>query len=191
MRKIESEMIAFLDNKLKDHGAAQIAIENKDPRKLFIYAAQVCAGIREVGGNNQGRMVRLIQETVGRAEGEPWCMSFVQTCLAYAETKLEVVSPIPSTEHCMTAWHETPKMMRVRTIPLPGAIVIWKRGSGPAGHTGILTEYRRTTFEAVEGNTESGIAGGKVERDGGGIYVTSRSTKGNGNMTVVGYLKPF
>lgn len=191
MRKIEPEMFQFFEDKLKSHGAAQIAIAEKNARNLFIYAAEVCVGIREHGGNNQGRMVRLIQETVGRAEGEAWCMSFVMTCLAYVEQKLGVISPVVPSEHCMTVWNQTPKTMRVKTSPKAGAIVIWRRGEGPAGHTGILTEWKRTTFEAVEGNTESGNAGGVVERDGGGVYQTERNRSGTGSMKVIGFLKPF
>ena len=190
MRKLEPEMFEFFEAKLKNHGAAQ---ETQDPRKLLVYAAETCVGIREVGGNNQGRMVRLIQETVGRAEGEAWCMSFVQTCIAYVETKLKITSPIPASEHCMTVWNSTPKYLRVKSVPLPGAIIIWRRGAGPAGHTGIMTEWHRTSssFEAIEGNTESGLAGGKVERDGGGVYLTERSRSGTSSMKIMGFIKPF
>jgi hypothetical protein len=44
---------------------------------------------------------------------------------------------------------------------------------------------------AVEGNTESGIVGSKVERDGGGVYLAHRSMAGAGAMRLVGLLKPF
>jgi hypothetical protein len=80
----------------------------------------------------------------------------------------------------------------VKTLPLPGAIVIWKHGNGPSGHTGaVITSPSGGKFEAIEGNTEAGLVGGKVERDGGGVYRTHRSTGKVGNMSVVGYLKPF
>ena len=38
-RKITKKMIDFIDNKIKNHGAAQLAIKNKDARNLFIHAA--------------------------------------------------------------------------------------------------------------------------------------------------------
>ena len=145
-----------------------------------------------MGGNNKGPMVSLIQKTVdGQATSEAWCMAFVETCLAYVEKKLGVVSPIYSSEHCLTVWAKTPKAQRVKLIPLPGAIIIWQHGTTESGHTGLVSEYRGKTMEAIEGNTEAGIVGGKVESDGGGVYITERNTTGTGKMKVVGYLKPF
>lgn len=188
-RTIESKMIAFLDAKLLSNGLAQDAIQNKRPRTLFACAMEACVGIREVGGNNEGPLVELIQETLGGADKEPWCMSLVQTCLAYAEVKTGILSPIFSSEHCLTVWKNTPIEQRVKKSPLRGAIVIWQHGRSSSGHTGIVLEYnyRPGRMSCIEGNTESGI----LNRDGGGVYRTERSTKANGSMKVVGFLKPF
>lgn len=192
MRKLEPKMAAWLDLKLASNGLAQDAIKTKDARTLFVCAAEACVGIREVGGNNEGPMVELIQETVGSADREPWCMSFVQTCLAYAELKTGVKSPIPAGEHCMSIWSSTPSTNRVIFSPKRGAIVIWKHGAGPSGHTGIFLERDNTNFYAIEGNTEAGLnPDGSIEREGGGVYKTKRNMVRNGNMSVVGFLKPF
>ena len=121
-------------------------------------------------------------------------MSFVQTGLAYVEKKLNVKSPIAVSEHVLTVWLTTPPKQRVTKVPARGAIVIWQHGNGPSGHTGVVLEYetRPGKMLCVEGNTESGInKNGDIERDGGGIYHTERSTKANGSMKVVGFLKPF
>lgn len=191
MRKIEKKMIEYIDKRLALNGAAQNAISKKDARSLFIYAAESLVGIREKGGNNKGPMVELIQETIGNASGEAWCMSFVQTCLAYAEVKTGVTSPIVASETCTHVWDTSPKKQRVKIAPLPGAIIIWQRKGSWQGHTGIVTEFKGKTFEAVEGNTESGVANGEVMRDGGGVYITERTLKGYGIMKLLGFLKPF
>lgn len=191
-RKITDKAFNHIDAKLKLNGAAQDAILRKDARSLLNYAAEACVGIREVGGNNKGPLVQEIQKTSnGSANSEAWCMAFVQTMIAYVERKLGVKSPIYNSEHCMTTWRNTPKAQRVKLVPLPGAIIIWKKGTSDSGHTGLVMEFAGKTFEAVEGNTESGVIGGKVERDGGGVYRTQRNSKGTGSMKVVGYLKPF
>ena len=191
-RKITTKAFDYIDSKLKANGAAQDAIARKDARSLLNYAAEACVGIREVGGNNKGPLVQEIQKTVdNKASSEAWCMAFVQTMLAYVEKKLGVKSPIFESEHCLTVWGKTSKVQRVKSIPLPGAIIIWQHGKTTNGHTGFVMEFAGKTFEAVEGNTESGIVGDKVVRDGGGVYRTIRSTKKNGDMTIVGYLKPF
>lgn len=190
--KLEQKMAAFLDQKLDSNGLFQHALESKDARAIFRLAAQACVGIREVGGNNRGPMVELIQETIGKAERESWCMSFVQTCLAYAEFKTGVASTIPVSEHCLTVWNQAPTSLIVQHLPLAGAIAIWRHGTSSSGHCGIVDSCDRNSFWAFEGNTEGGInPGGKVERDGGGVYHTHRSLQAAGEMHLMGFLKPF
>lgn len=191
MRNIEKKMIQYIDDKIALNGAAQYAIANKDARGVFAYAMEACVGIRETGGNNSGPMVELIQETVGGHSKEAWCMAFVQTCIAFAEVKTGIVSRLPATEHCLTCWRSSPQGSKVLYFPLKGAVIIWKHGSTDNGHTGMFIEGNHNIFSAVEGNTESGIVGGVVERDGGGVYMTNRSMKGNGDMKIMGFLKPF
>lgn len=190
-------MVLFLDKKLEGNGLAEQAIKDKNPRQLMIEAAKACVGIREKTNNNDGPMVELIQETIGLAGNEAWCMSFVQTMIAYAEFKTKVESPIHPSEHCLTVWGKTPKKQRVKTHPLPGAIAIWQHGKSSNGHTGVVLGADNKVFSAVEGNTTSGKAGDKIVRDGGGVYFTERSmqkfpevTQKTG-MILVGFLKPF
>lgn len=192
IRQIESKMVAFFDEKLKSNGLAQEAIRVKDARALMLEAAKVCVGIREKSGKNDGPMVELIQETVGSAGGEAWCMSFVQTCIAYAEKKTGKKSPLFVSEHCLTVWRQTPEDQRVKFSPLPGAIAIWRHGKTESGHTGFVLGADEKQFSAVEGNTTAGTTpNGKVIREGGGVYFTGRSRSGTGTMKVVGFLKPF
>lgn len=191
-RELELKMLEYLDDKLVTNGLYREAMKTKDARTLMRLAAQVCVGIKEVGGNNSGPMVELIQKTLGGANQEPWCMGLVQTCIAYAEMKTGKTSPIFATEHCMTCWRETPIYQRVRILPLAGAIAIWRHGTTDSGHTGIVESCDGANMFLYEGNTESGLnQKGAVIRDGGGIYHTYRSMNGSGNMHVMGYLKPF
>jgi len=193
MREINSKMIAFIDKKLALNGAAQEAILKKDARSLMVYAAEACVGIREEGGNNKGPLVQLIQDTVGGVGAEAWCMSFVQTCIAYAEVKTGVKSPLLDTEHCTTLWGKTKASQKVKVFPARGAVIIWQHGKGPSGHTGFFLECPKTgTMATIEGNTEAGLSkDGSVVREGGGVYKCSRSMKANGTMKVLGFIKPF
>lgn len=192
MRNIEKEMIAWLDAKLKTHGGAQEAIRTKNARLLFGYANDVCVGIREKGGNNKGPLVELMQETLGGADKEPWCMSAQQTLIAYCEVKCKVKSPIYASEHCLTVWNNTPKAQRVKNIPASNALIVWRHGTTQSGHTGCMREWQNKTMLTCEGNTEGGTSpNGEVVREGGGFYMLQRSVKGTGSMKVVGFLKPF
>lgn len=192
MRHIQPEMVQYLDEKLFDNGLAQKMIADKNARGLMVEAAKVCVGIREKTNRNDGPMVELIQRTIGKAEGESWCMSFVQTMAAYAEVKTGMKCQLFESEHCLTVWNNSPIIQRVKFLPLPGAVGIWRHGVSTDGHTCIVIATDGVTFHAVEGNTNAGTdMGGKVERDGGGVYFTIRSMSGNADMHIVGFLKPF
>jgi hypothetical protein len=193
MRHIEEKMIEFLDEALRKNGFAQIAIQMKNPRALLVEAAKVCVGVREKTGKNDGPLVELFQETIGKANGEAWCMSFVQTLIAYVEVKLNVTSPVFASEHCLTVWNKTPKSSRVVHYPNPGAIAIWRHGSTTNGHTGVVVKWgRESSFDAIEGNTTSGLnEKEEIVREGGGVYATKRAKKTVGSMQLVGFLKPF
>jgi len=192
IRDIKPKMVDYLSNKLRYNGYAQEAIKSKKPRVVCRLALESCVGIREVGGNNQGPMVELIQETLGGADKEPWCMSLIQTGIAYAEEMTGIASPVYVSEHCLTVWHKTNAIHRVKLIPAIGAICIWRHGTSDSGHTACtIGEVVSKMVDMVEGNTESGIAEGEVVRDGGGVYFTNRSIKASGNMKVVGFIKPF
>lgn len=192
MRKIEKKMIDFLEAKLASNGYYHEAVKNKNARLIFILAAQACVGIREIGGNNKGPIVELIQETIGGADKEPWCMSFVQTCLAFAEYKTGIASKVAPGELCSAVWNQTPKSMRVKKIPAAGAIAIWVYPPGTKGHTGVVIEYIGPKMATVEGNTEKGLnTKGQIEREGGGVYAPERSTKSTPKMKLLGFLKPF
>ena len=193
-RRIEPKLVDYIDKKLSQNGAAQEALKQKNARKVFVFAAEALLGIREATGRNDGKMVELIQETVGGHGQEPWCMSYVQSCLAYAELKCDVISPIVVSEHCWTVWAQTPKSQRVKTRPLRGAIVIWNYPPGTNGHTGIVDEYehKKGKMLTLEGNTVAGLRpDGTIEREGGGTYMAERSITGNSKMRVLGFLKPF
>lgn len=191
-RHIQQAMIDIINAKIRGNALAVGAINTNNPRLLFTEVAKSLYGIREKTNNNDGPIVELIQETIGDAENESWCMSFVQTCLAYVESVMGVTSPLFASEHCLTVWQNTPPEQRVKIKPLGGAIVIWQHGKTSDGHTGVVLDCDDKIFHTIEGNTTGGTdPNGAVVRDGGGTYFNARSLSGNGDMTVVGFLKPF
>lgn len=191
-RKLDEKLTAYIDNKLAKNGSAQLAIQNKDARSLLCFVAESLVGIREVGGNNRGPMVELIQKTAGGSRGDAWCMWFIQTLLGYVEKKLGIKSPIYVSGSCASVWANTAKAQRVKIAPLAGAIAYWRDEKTGLGHTGLFIEkLSASTILTIEGNTEAGIVGGSIERDGGGVYQCHRNAKRNGSKVLVGFLKPF
>jgi hypothetical protein len=97
----------------------------------------------------------------------------------------------------MTVWGKAPKHLRVKTLPLPGAIAIWRHGSSTSGHTGMVIGADNRIMQLVEGNTTSGKAGGAIVREGHGCYFTERAMQGfpniktSASMKLQGFLIPF
>lgn len=191
-RVIEKKIFNYIDGKLGDNPFAIKAIKDKNPRPIFIEAARSLYGIKETTGNNDGELVELLQETIGGHSNEAWCMGAVQTLLSYVETLLSINSPVYASEGCIDVWDNTPKKMRVKTIPLPGAIAIWQHGTTNKGHCGVVLGADNKTFFSIEGNTSAGSGpNGEIVREGGAMLYQTRSMKGQGSMKILGFLKPF
>jgi hypothetical protein len=183
----------FINLKLVDNSHAAQAYRDKDPRALFIEVCKTFWGVREETGNNDGVLIEAIQKTIGGSYNEPWCMALMQTCLAYVEKNLKVISPVESSEHCGQVWAKTNKRSRVRKYPAPGAIAIWNYQGTDKGHCGCVIDTQSSDFFiTIEGNTEGGIdPEGKIIREGGGVYFSHRSFDPKGSMKLLGFLKPF
>lgn len=197
MRKITNKLLKEIDKRLENNGLAQEFIKNKNARGLLVQAACSMVGIKELTGNNDGEWVSEIQKTVdGSADGEPWCMAFVQSMIAYVEFKTGIQSPLFATEHCLTLWNKTQDVYKVKNIPLSGAIVIWRHGDTLNGHTGIVLDCDGNEFSAVEGNASGYMVPvaseiENVNRNGNGVFYTRRSKFRSGDMKVLGFLRPF
>lgn len=193
MRKIQPELVSYIDKRISWEGLAQYHLQTKNARGLMVEAAKACVGIKELTGRNDGRLVELIQKTVdGKAKGEAWCMAQVQSMIAYAEFKTGVRSPLMATEHCLTLWNGTPIEQKVRISPLAGAIAIWRHGTTTNGHTEIVLDCDESVFNAVGANTSGVVDPSKpINREGNGVFYTKRSRFGEGDMKLLGFIKPF
>lgn len=149
--------------------------------------ATVHIGIKEVGGNNRGKMVEEFQKALdGKAVGEPWCACFVAYCVKQIEAQERVRSKLTLSEHCMTMWRSNPARQKAK--PFIGAIVIWRKKGSDSGHTGIVTSFNAQVFQTVEGNTSDGSG---LNRDGDGVYRRSRHLGGVPGFDTMGFLDPW
>jgi hypothetical protein len=194
---VKDDIERFLSTRLEElidiritnkHG---MTIFTRGPVEIMLAAADVLVGEKEdPPGSNRGPVISLIQDTVGGTEAYPWCMGFVQTCVAYAEKKSGIRSRIFPSEHCMSVWSASPKDMRCGLER--GAIAIWNYPPGQSGHTGIVKEYSQDFMRLFEGNTTQGLRDdGAIERDGGGVHYTKRGLGSTAKMRLVGFIRPF
>jgi hypothetical protein len=188
-RQLNKVMIQYFDNKLSKNPIYIDAVKRKDARLIFGLSMEACVGIQEATGRNDGKMVEAIQDTVGNASGEPWCMALVQTCIANAERVTGIESPVYVSELCYSVWHKTPKKQRVKYHPLYGAIAIWNDKGTTRGHTEMVRSADNKNFQAIGGNTSGST--GTVNRDGNACVYTVRPMKTIGKRQLLGFLKPF
>lgn len=160
------------------------------PQLRLIELATSLVGTHEVGGENKGPDVEAFQRTVdGKAQGEAWCLAFVQYCVTGVCDEMGVPNPLFPTEHCMTLWDKTHFSKRTQT-PEPGMLILWQhyKDGKPTmqGHVGIVARVSDRYVDTIEGNTGSGKG---VVREGDGVYARQRNLGDAGAMHLKGYIK--
>jgi hypothetical protein len=167
---------------------------------MMVAEARSYLGVRESIAND-GEFVRLFQSAVGKAEREPWCISFIQHNVKKVDALVEAlldggwhVPLLPfdapsktglfETEHALTLWNTS---VERRYAPEPGLIALWRHGDSQRGHGGIVEAVNDDgTFTTIEGNTNE--AG---SREGDGVYRKTRALGGTGEMKLLGFVDPW
>lgn len=159
----------------------------ENPVKLFLDAAKALIGVHEEGRDNAGPIVTLMQQTVGVAFNEPWCVSMVMSLIAYVEATMGIESPIPATEHVLNLWNSSQKACRTES-PVAGDVILWKLVGTTSGHCGIVMEVTPDHYLTIEGNTSPAH---HLDRNGDGVYLKQRPKTGMGRFEILGFLRPF
>lgn len=162
-------------------------------RQLLCYEAQRWVGVKEEGGDNKGQLVQMFQRAVDQKDNrEPWCLAFLQYCIINVDNMcLKVFTDnkfagIFKTEHCMTAWKNTPDRYKFQT-PIAGYVAIWQHAGTQNGHAGLVVRGldKDFTFSSVEANTSLGDG---IVREGDQVALRSRSIKPVGSMRLLGFI---
>lgn len=195
-RIIEQELVNIIDSRLKSNPIAQAYLKADNFRGIVVEGGSCLVGTREATGKNDGPIIRLVQETVGSAVGEPYCVGGVQSMIAYAELKTGKKSPLVVTELAIDLWYRTPAELRVKQIPLPGAIAVWQDVNNGkkkiTGHAEIVRAAANSQWWGIGFNTSgSTYPGGPVVREGNGIYFTSRNYASTSKRIFLGFVKPI
>ena len=135
---------------------------------------------------NRGKYIDLFQQTTGAPLGSPWCMSFVQSLVAFIENRAGE-NKLPTGAGCVDVYTRAPDSMKV-VVPQRGDIIVWKHLDSMAGHCGIITRVGAEFYATIEGNTSGGKG---IDRNGDGIYARQRSKKPAGTLQILGFLRPF
>lgn len=178
MRHLHPLFEKFLDEKM---------VSGNIPPQLLVDSAIACIGIKEDGPDNHGPMVEVLQCCVGLPQGQPWCVSFVQSCVSYVEAKKGILSPLPAYESVLELWYKGHNICSV-SKPQPGDIILWQMGDTPHGHCGIIISLDVDHYRTIEGNTSELR---EIDRNGDGVYRKLRKMGGSVTFRELGFLRPF
>jgi hypothetical protein len=81
-RNIPDRLFEIFENRLAHSNQAANCIINNDARGLLVEAARAMIHLQETDGENRSAEIDMMHRVTGVGMGEPWCMSFVQSCLA-------------------------------------------------------------------------------------------------------------
>ena len=148
-------------------------------------------------GSNRGRDVEAFQRSVRIPAGSPWCAGFVRYAMDRAGVATPTVRSGAATAYLRDARSiDASDVLRGAVRPEPGALVVWRRGSGWQGHIGIFREDDNAAVRGpawygrcgltVEGNTSSGRRGS--QRDGDGVWARTRCLSPGSYFRIVGFV---
>lgn len=144
-------------------------------------------GVHEEGGNNKGKRVAEYQKTVdGKAQGESWCMAFVQfivkgLCEDFKLDYEEFNEFLYQSEHCLTVWNKTHYLKDTIENAFMGDIIIWQKNGTTNGHTGFIIDSFK--YITAEGNTSD-----KSQDDGDCVTYKTRPKFEMKGFTVLGVI---
>lgn len=127
--------------------------------------------VREVGGNNHGRWVGILLDTVGLDEGYAWCAA----AMTFASMVAEAPHPLRSEGYnpaAVVGWRKwAEEKGHLIASPSRGSICMHKT-TATQGHIGVCVLAVAPNVRTIEGNTSSGESGSQT--DGGGLFRRTR-----------------
>ena len=160
-------------------------------RPAHVDTALAYVGTVERGGANRGPRVERFLRSVGLGPGQPWCAAFVSHVLEAAGARGPAdgrgrVIRSGLAAHFITAGSvRASEALRGVKAVSDGAVVIWRRGSGPFGHAGFVVRWRGARGETVEGNTSPGAGGSQA--DGDGVWRRTREIQPGSHFRIVSF----
>lgn len=186
MRKLPQELRNRFDNYFRGS-----RLDLLSPNQLLLKTAESMIGVN----SKTSETIDFIRQTVAHPWGEPWCVDFIQTCVAYVEEIKGIQSPLIATESVIALWDKTTLQCLIQS-PLPGDIIVWQLRdlSGvpvPFGHCGIISEMDSLLYTTVEGNTSEGPVSLVGDRNGNGVFRKKRAKGGTKTFNELGFLRCF
>lgn len=184
MRRLQAEIGAFIRNRIP---LTDRELTSMTAYEIFQLAFAALAGVSEVGGNNRGKLVEMMQYTVGINPGDPWCMAAAQTAIRFTELVSGKTCPIVSGGHCLTVVRQSPAA--VVKLPNHGDLIVWRHRGTQNGHVEGIIDIAYPVAYTVGGNTSTGPG---IDRDGDTTALRMRRLdRPEGELEIAAFLRPF
>jgi hypothetical protein len=164
--------------------------------ELIVSIAKQYIGKKEKPGNSGffDAAFQKLMVAAGWLLGQSWCAYFAKMVWkqAYANSPelLSVINRMLNGGAIMSLNNmKNNGRFIVNMTPVIGAIVIWKHGSGPQGHAGLVIGIDGNTLTTIEGNTNNS---GSREGDcvAQKLRTVSRDFKADG-LNIAGFIHPL
>lgn len=127
---------------------------------LYLKIAKAEIGTEEIPGpRDNPRIAEYLHTTnIGDPYDDndetPWCSAFVNWVVATAIEKTTLIAPRGTRSAMARSWLHWGTEIK---IPLPGAIVIFRRGEPPQGHVAFVIEKQGSRLLVVGGNQSDAV----------------------------------
>lgn len=161
----------------------------------IVRIAQKYIGQTEKTGNagfKDADFERRMKE-VGFAPGQSWCSYFCELVWKEAYAGHDIAAKLDKlfsgSATATFRQFDVDKTFPTGKLAKPGALAVWRHGTGWQGHIGIVSSVNNDTFKSIEGNTND-----KGGREG---YIVAEKTrkekepfKPNG-LNLIGFVYPI
>lgn len=194
-RRILQELRLMIEAHIFPHGNIPKCFIEQDVPEMACMVAEALESmkIREVGGNNRGKIVGLVQSVIGGVapggDGLAWCMSIDQVIIAFVEDWCGVESPIVASEGVVDTFDRSKAIPGLMVkVPERGSICCSQLDGSWMGHAMFVMKVLPGggAMATFEGNTND--AG---SRDGHGAFFKTRDAKRNDGKTTLGFLRIY
>ena len=130
-------------------------------QEKIISIASKYVGQREISGNNgwHDKAFEAKMKATGWASGQAWCAYFTELVWteAYKSNALQksVIALFSASATGTYSNFSGSSLFKVGNIARPGALAVWRYGSGWKGHIGIVESAKGNNFVCIEGNTNT------------------------------------
>ena len=173
MSEILQQAISDTRDKMKAKYTTWTSLNPAEKRLLVMAYLADELKVREVGGNNRGKWVKIFLLSVGLEEGYSWCAA----ALNFASMVADAPRPMRPDYNpaAVIGWRNWVRSFGLAVVTPERGSICMHQTSESQGHIAVVVRTVGPMVYSIEGNTGPGEEGS--QSDGGGMYRRVRLKK--------------